>query len=372
MIVAPNPTHCPRRAAPHATPATAANRPPLTQPIPAPATLAPADDAPVVDAAGVPRPGRRYALISPCRDEQRYMERTLAAVEAQTEPPAAWVVVDDGSTDRTPQILRDWSARLPYLRVVVRPDRGHRKVGAGVMDAFDAGLGTLDLDGFDYVCKLDLDLDLPPGYFAGVMDAMEADPRLAAFSGKPYFRHSGVLGDRLVSEMCGDENAVGMAKFYRVSAFRQIGGFVKELMWDGIDGHMCRRHGWRAESRDVPDLRFEHLRPMGTSHKGWWTGRARHGRGQHFMGTGPLYMVASALYRTTRPPVVVGGVAMLWGYFAALLRGEPRYDQKYDDPGFRSFLRRYQRLCLLRGKPAATRAVDAEQAPAFAAERAAR
>src|ERR1044072_8683070 len=101
---------------------------------------------------------RRYVLISPCRDEARHMRRTLETVAAQTVPPALWAVVDDGSTDDTPAILAEYARKLPYLRVVRRADRGRRNVGPGVIEAFYAGLETVDLDGFDYLCKLDLDL----------------------------------------------------------------------------------------------------------------------------------------------------------------------------------------------------------------------
>lgn len=303
------------------------------------------------------RPGRRYCLITPCRDEEQFAEVTLQTVAAQTEPPALWIVVDDGSTDRTPEILREWQKRLPYLHVMTRPDRGSRRLGGGVIDAFYDGYAAIDPEMFDYVCKFDLDLELPAAYFADVMDVMQGDERLATFSGKPYFRR----GSSRISEMCGDENAVGMIKFYRLPAFNQIGGFVRELMWDGIDGHRCRMHGWRAQSRDDAHLQFIHLRPMGTSHKGWWTGRQRHGRGQYYMGTGPVYMLASALYRMTRPPRIIGGLAMLTGYAKAGLERMPRYD----DPEFRKFLRRYQRLCLLMGKKWATAKIDSEQAEAF-------
>ena len=303
------------------------------------------------------RAGRRYCLITPCRDEEEFAEATLRSVSLQTEPPALWIIVDDGSTDRTPQILREWQQKLPYLRVIARADRGERKLGGGVIEAFNDGLATINPADFDYLCKFDLDLDIPPNYFAEVMNVMEADPRLAVFSGKPYFYRGG----KLTSEMCGDENAVGMIKFYRVPAFEQIGGFVREVMWDGIDGHRCRMLGWRAESRDDPKLRFVHLRPMGTSHKSWWTGRARHGRGQYFMGTGPVYMLASAIYRMSRPPRIVGGIAMLWGYFSSWLTGARRYA----DPEFRRFLRKYQWRCLLMGKRLATRRLDAEQSALF-------
>jgi hypothetical protein len=184
---------------------------------------------------------------------------------------------------------------------------------------------------------------------------MERDPRIGTASGKPWFSAEG--GSR-VSEKCGDENSVGMVKFYRTECFRQIGGFVRELMWDGIDGHRCRMLGWVAVSWDDPLVNFEHLRPMGTSHKSWWTGRVRHGVGQYYMGTGPAYMLASALFRMTRPPLVIGGLAMLWGYVRSMAQRKPRYG----DAEFRKFLRRYQWRCLLTGKTRATLRLNARQA----------
>ena len=319
---------------------------------------------------------RRYCLITPCRDEARFARRTIDSVIAQSTPPALWVLVDDGSTDDTPAILEEYARRVPWIRVVRREDRGDRKLGGGVIDAFYAGYATVDPSQFDYVCKLDLDLDLPPGYFASLMARMEANPRIGACSGKAYFLPGG--GDApparfpledpapLVSEKIGDDHALGMAKFYRVACFRQIGGFVRELMWDGIDSHRCRQLGWIAASFDDPEIRFVHLRPMGTSHKSWWRGRVRHGFGQYFMGTTPAFMVASAAYRMTRPPLVVGGLAMLWGYFGSMAKGAPRYD----GPEFRGFLRSYQWACLVKGKARALRELDARQAGVWDPKRA--
>ena len=314
---------------------------------------------------------RRYVVITPCRDEAKYARRTLDSVTGQTEPPTLWVIVDDGSKDDTPKILDEYAARFSFIRVVRRADRGDRKVGGGVIEAFYAGFDTIDLGAFDYVCKLDLDLVLPPGYFATLMDRMETEPRIGTCSGKPYFFPPGASDERaefplressgLVSEKVGDENAVGATKFYRANCFRQIGGFVREVMWDGIDGHRCRLLGWIAVSWDDPELRFVHLRPMGTSHKSWWTGRMRHGRGQYFMGTPPVYMLASAAYRMTRPPMVVGGLAMMHGYLKSMLTGESRYGT----PEFRRFLRRYQWACLVKGKERATAELNAAQASAW-------
>ncbi len=314
---------------------------------------------------------RRYCLITPCRDEARFARRTLDAIVRQTVPPALWVIVDDGSSDETPQILAEYAARFPFIRVVRRADRGVRKLGGGVIDAFYGGYETIDPAQFEYVCKLDLDLDIPPRYFEVLMGRMERDPRIGTCSGKPYFFGRGVPDapirfplletTGLVSEMIADDNSVGMIKFYRTTCFRQIGGFVRELMWDGIDGHRCRQLGWIAASSDDPELRFVHLRPMGTSHRSWWTGRVRHGFGQYYMGTHPLYLLASVAYRMTRPPRVVGGLAILQGYVGSMLRRRPRYG----DEEFRRFLRRYQWACLLHGRRRAIAELDARQARAW-------
>jgi hypothetical protein len=115
--------------------------------------------------------------------------------------------------------------------------------------------------------------------------------------------------------------------------------------------------GWMAASYDDPDLRFVHLRPMGTSDRNWWTGRVRHGVGQYYMGTSLVYLLASAAYRLAHPPLLLGGLAIVWGYFKAMIMQHPRYD----DPEFRKFLRDYQRSCLIKGKRRATELLDRKQ-----------
>jgi len=302
------------------------------------------------------RHSRRYCLITPCRDEARYARKTLDSVVRQTMPPARWVIVDDGSKDETAAIVESYAARYPYIRLIRRADRGMRKVGAGVIEAFNEGLASIKLDEFDYVCKFDLDLEMPAAYFEGVIQRMEAEPRLGTTSGKPWFVHPRT--GALVPEICGDEMSVGMAKFYRVECFKEIGGFVSQVMWDGIDCHRARMLGWLAESVDDPTLRFVHLRPQGASHKGIWTGRVRAGFGQYFMGTSPLYYAAVTASRLLQHPPIIGSAAMLWGYATSALKGLPRYG----DAGFRTFLRRYQHACLRLGKARATAQLNTRQA----------
>ena len=301
-------------------------------------------------------PSRRYLLISPCRDEAPYLRRMLDSVAAQSIAPTVWVVVDDGSSDETPAILQEYSAKMPCLRVITRADRGHRRVGPGVVDAFYAGLESVRLEDFDYVCKLDMDLDLPERYFELLMERMEANPRIGTTSGKPWFNHP--HSGEMVPEVCGDEMSVGMTKFYRVDCFKEINGFVREVNWDGIDCHRCRMLGWIAESLNDEPLRFVHLRPMASSEKNILKGRLREGYGQYFMGSAPVYMLARTVSRMTQYPMVVGGMLQLWGYiWSALSRA-----RRYDDKSFRYFLRRYQYDCLRLGKGEALRKCNERQA----------
>lgn len=302
---------------------------------------------------------RRYVLISPCRDEVAYIQTTIDSIVSQSLLPAKWIIVDDGSTDGTQDIIAAAARDYAFIEVVKRGDRGQRSVGPGVIEAFYAGYDAINSDAinptdYDYICKLDVDLDIPPTYFERMVERMEANPRLGTCSGKPYF--PGGNGE-LISERCGDENSVGMIKFYRRECFEEIGGFVRQVMWDGIDGHRCRMLGWIARSWDELELRFIHLRPMGSSQKNIFTGRTRHGAGQYFMGTGLTYMAASALYRMISPPYVVGGAMMMYGY----LKSMAAQKAQYGDLAFRKFLRAYQRDCLVQGKQKATAALNQRQ-----------
>ena len=164
--------------------------------------------------------GCRYVLISPCRDEADYMRQTLDSVIAQSIRPAKWIIVDDGSTDKTSEILAEYRAKHNWIEVVTRTNRGRRSVGPGVIDAFYAGYEAINPDDYDYLCKLDLDLRLPPRYFEILMQRMTADPSIATCSGKAYVEEDG----RLVAERHGDDMSIGTTKFYRVDVSRRSAG----------------------------------------------------------------------------------------------------------------------------------------------------
>jgi glycosyltransferase involved in cell wall biosynthesis len=285
--------------------------------------------------------GRRYAVVSPVRDEAAYLRETIDALVGQTVRPASWIIVDDGSTDDTHTIAREAAESHAWIQVHRRADRGVRKVGGGVIEAFNDGLALIDLDAYDYICKLDGDLRVGPTYFERLIEKFEADPRLGTASGKCWDKR----GDGWVPLRTSDEFSLGAAKFYRVACFRDIGGFVAATMWDGIDCHRCRMRGWTACSLHDEELNIYEMRPMGSSHKSVLHGRVRWGRGQYFMGTHPLYALGITAYRLFEPPLILGGLCIGAGYVWGFLRR----DKRYDDIEFRRHLHRWQLARLRRG-----------------------
>ena len=278
-------------------------------------------------------------VITPAKDEGQYIRKTIRAMAAQTHRPTRWIIVDDGSTDDTGVIADEAAAEYPWISVVHRQP-GPRRVGPGVIEAFYAGLDTVALKDFDFVCKFDGDVEIQPHYFQKILERFVENPRLGTASGKAYTPVEPLESgkSKLALERIRDDISVGLAKLYRRECFEDIGGFVREVMWDGIDNHRCRMRGWEAASFGDPDLALVHLRLMGSSHKSIFHGRKRWGFGQYYMGTHPLYLAAISVYRMAERPWVLGGVCIAWGYLGSKLRGLPRYE----DLEFRKHLRRWQ------------------------------
>ena len=298
---------------------------------------------PPSETPGVATATPRVLIITPAKDEADYIQETIDSLVAQSVRPERWIIVDDRSTDGMGEIAAAAAAEHDWITVIHRTggENGDtvRRVGPGVVDAFYEGLESVDWRAFDFVCKLDADLRIPPNYFADVLAKFAAEPRLGTLSGKcrvPVETADG--SERLVLERTSDDFSHGVAKMFRRECFEQIGGFVREVMWDGIDCHRCRMLGWEARSDDDENLRLVHLRLMGSSFRSVYHGRLRWGRGQWFMGTHPLYLLGIAIYRTFERPRGLGGLCILAGYFGQLIRRAPRYDA----PGFRRHLHAWQ------------------------------
>jgi len=285
----------------------------------------------------------RYIIICPVRNEEKYLERSIQSIVDQTILPLEYIIVDDGSTDRTPEIIRDACSKYPWVKSVRRQDRGERKVGPGVVETFNDGYRIITSQEYDFICKIDGDLTVGPRYFETLFAKFDQDPFLGAASGKLFLD----LDDgKLVEERITDESVLGGVLCMRKKCFDIIGGFVRQVMWDGITFHRCRMEGFRTRSfRDKELMIYDH-RIMGSSHKSILHGRTRWGWGQYFMGTHPLYILAIGAYRIFERPFFIGGFLILWGYIKAWIMKTPRYDF----PGFRKSLHAWQMERLKLGK----------------------
>ena len=261
-------------------------------------------------------------IISPVRDESALIQKTLDSIVSQTVWPAEWVIVDDGSTDNTAEIVKKYVEKYDFIRLISHDNRGFRKLGGGVIAAFKYGLDRVNFKQYQFLAKMDGDMSFGPKYLELMFEKFEMDARLAAVSGKVVRPE----GNQFVPEWIIDEHVAGQFKLYRRTAFEEIGGFVEEVLWDGIDVHMARMKNWNTTSFAHPDATLIHHRLMGSSDKNVLKGRLRWGRGIYFMGYHPLYALASGIFRMREKPIIIGGALIIFGYFKAALQSVTRFD----------------------------------------------
>lgn len=273
-------------------------------------------------------------IITPVRNEEKYLEWTIISILAQTHRPVEWIIVDDGSNDHTPDIVERYAKDYPFIHLVKRQDRGFRQVGGGVVAAFNFGMEYIQHKDYQYIAKLDGDMSFGPDYIGHMLHQFDINPKLACVSGKVYREENGDF----IPETHIKKQTAGQFKFYRRAAYEDIGGFVPYVLWDSIDVHTAWMKGWETLSFYDPDAWLWHHRIMGSSDRNLYIGRLRWGRGMWFMGYHPLYAIAACIFRMRDKPFIIGGLLMLYSYFISAIKGVPQYD----NPEFRQYTRNWQ------------------------------
>lgn len=285
--------------------------------------------------------GPRYAIVTPARNEQANIARLIDCLAAQSCRPDAWVVADDGSSDATPEILTAAAARHPWITLVRRPDRGRRKPGAGVVEAFYDGFAALADRPRDFLVKLDADLTFDPDYFAACFAEFHRDPTLGIAGGAVWTDFSG----HLVNDGAADPpfHVRGATKIYRQSCWEAIGGLIRMTGWDTFDEVKANSLGW--STRTLRHLKVIQHRETGGA-DGSWRNWFKNGRANYIVGYHPLFMFAKCCRRSVQRPLLLAAAALWSGYVTGYLTRAHRVP----DPAAIRFLRTQQFRALL-GRP---------------------
>lgn len=281
-------------------------------------------------------PSIKYVIITPVRDEEDYVEATIRAVTSQTILPSEWVIVDDGSSDRTASIIGQYATQIPWIHTVHRINRGFRKSGAGVVEAFYDGYNALHCRDWDFVVKLDGDLTFSSDYFEKCFEHFDREPNLGLGGGDIYHEIAGTLK----LEVNPRFHVRGATKIYRRACWEAIGGLWPGPGWDTIDEVKANMLGWKSLSFN--DLQVIHHRLTGTA-DGILRNRIKKGLVCYVSGYHPLFVAAVCMFRLAQRPYVVGSAAICYGFLKGYCSRMPRVN----DARLVKYLRRQQlrRLC---------------------------
>ncbi len=254
----------------------------------------------------------RLLVISPCRDEEKFIESVIISVINQTHRPNLCIIVDDASKDATPKIVSRYANKYPWIKLVRHHREGRRNTGSAVVNAFYIGLASVNKESFDIIANLDTDLEFGPYCFAAILSLF--DDRRVGIAGGKLLTHIG--GGRLTCERYTRYHVPGATKFYRRECFNDIKGPQPIYGWDVLDEIDARRHGWLTVSD--PKIIILHHRVQGTA-SGILTGRISWGQCAYTIASHPLFALLRGLYRMAERPWIIGGLGFLWGFFSGYL-----------------------------------------------------
>jgi glycosyltransferase involved in cell wall biosynthesis len=259
-----------------------------------------------------------YVLITPARNEADYIELTLKSVVSQSVRPLKWVIVSDGSTDATDDIVRQYVANNTWIELVQMPERRERNF-AGKAIAVSAGQKKLGELQYDIIGNLDADVSFDPDYFAFLMERFAENPRLGV--GGTAFREGNLSYNY---DFVGIEHVSGMCQMFRRECFEAIGGYsaIRSGGIDLIAVLSARAKGW--ESRTFVEKSFVHHRSQGGALHTGLRERLHMGRKDYLLGNHPVWEIFRSVYQMAHKPYLIGGLLVLWSYFWNSLRGVER------------------------------------------------
>jgi poly-beta-1,6-N-acetyl-D-glucosamine synthase len=249
-----------------------------------------------------------YVLVTPSRNEEKFIEQTIQSVISQTVLPKRWVIVSDGSTDHTDDIVKKYLPDHPWMELIRMPERRDRHFAAKVQ-SFNAGYDRVRDEAFDIIGNLDADITFDEHYFEFLMAKFAADSKLGV-AGTPFVEGTASYDFRFTAV----EHVSGACQLFRRECFEQIGGYV-QVKGGGIDWiavTTARMKGWKT--RTFVEKVCHHHRPMGTASTGKLRANFSLGKQDYYLGGHPVWQLFRGLYQMRRSPYLVGGLFVIAGY----------------------------------------------------------
>jgi len=256
-----------------------------------------------------------YVLITPARNEQAYIEKTIKSVISQTVRPKKWVIVSNGSTDRTDEIVSQYSTQYDFIQHISFKGGANRNFGSKV-NAINKGLKVLYEIEYEFIGNIDADIEFESDYFERLLERFNDNVNLGIAGGWIHELRNGKYKERFGNTK---RSVPGSIQMFRRECFEMIGGYIpiKSGGEDSTAEVMARMRIW--ETKSFPDLKVFHHRVTGTERCNILYARYRHGKGDYFLGYHPLYEVLKWLWRIKEKPYVIGSIFRMFGYLGGLI-----------------------------------------------------
>ena len=268
-------------------------------------------------------PYMTYALVTPAKNEKQFIERTIQSVLAQNCRPLKWVIVDDGSSDGTADIVAQFAQRHDFI-VLLRRNGSNKRSFVSKVEAFNLGLSALKDTQCELIGNLDADMVLRPNYYANMIAAFANDQKLGVAGGTVFHR----TGSEYETNDVTVDSVAGAVQLFRRECFEEIGGYIS-AEFGGIDAGVedaaaeivARMHGWRV--RKIQDNPVYEERETGSARHGRLVGRFKEGIEFHCLGYSARFFFLRCLYRFNERPAFLGSFLSMLGYMSAKIRHLP-------------------------------------------------
>lgn len=257
----------------------------------------------------------KYVLITPARNEEAYIEKTIRAVSAQTILPLKWVIVSDRSTDRTDDIIKAYAAKYPFIEFD-RIDNHNQWDFSSKVTAINSGLRSLVNLDYEFIGIVDADITFECNYYEQVLMKFKENERLGIAGGMIHE----LSGGKFKALKYNLNSVAGAVQLFKRNCFEKIGGYIP-LQTGGIDAVaevMSRMNGWQV--RSFPEICAYHQRKIGVTRGNILTSKLRYGRRDYLIGTHPFFMLLKSINRFQEKPYILSGLLMMCGYFWPFLR----------------------------------------------------